>query len=730
MQTGEAMYAQVLTDIHHPRMERVFTYEIPPELAPGVRRGVRVEIPFGRRVVQGYVVTTGPDPGYSGRILRIRRILSGGVSLPDDLFRMAEWLARTSFVSLPRACSYVFPSLALKRRDQDGMRVHLTETGRSTMGTMRRCPARTVLESISGQEGLVWNELPGIPAATPGVIRRIQREGWIRLEPVSRVDPGIDLPPLSASQQLVLAEIQREGTGPESRPILLQGVTGSGKTVLYFHLIRECLEQGRQVIVLLPEIALTREMIRRFQETLGPQVLPWHSGLGSGQKKEIWETMLDGQASVLVGPRSAVFAGMRDVGLVIVDEEHDPGYRQETTPCYDAREAVLFRASLTGARVVFGSATPSLETLHRAHKGVFARFVLRERYHGTALPRVRIVDMRRELREGNTGMFSRLLQAELTTTMEEGRQALLFLNRRGFSGAFVCRECGYAIECPRCEIALTYHRVGELLKCHYCSHHEPAIRSCPRCKSKRIRSFGAGTQQVEEQVKKLFPAANVVRMDGDTNAGREGAQPHLAALRDGTADILVGTQMVTKGLDFPNVRLAAVLAADMGLHMPDFRARERTCQQMIQVAGRAGRADDHGMCIIQTYSPEETALVQAREGYYDEFAREELASRKRLGYPPFRDCVRILLSGTKEASVQKMAQFLYDSLDGEMLDVLGPAPAVFRRIDGKYRWQLMVLGEDQETMAEGIRDAMRKAAETAGRRDVTVTVEPDPGSMQ
>lgn len=730
MPAGEAMYAQVLTDIHHPRMERVFTYEIPPELESGIRRGVRVEVPFSGRIVPGYVVATGPDPGFSGRILRIRRILSGGVSLPEDLFRMAEWLARTSFVSLPRACSHVFPSLALRRRDQGEMQVQLTEAGRTAVEKLRRCPARQVLEAVSGPEQLTWGALSGVPGATPGVLRRIQGDGWIRLEPVSRVDPGVELPPLSASQQTVLEAIRREGTGPGSRPVLLQGVTGSGKTMLYFHLIRECLAQGRQALVLLPEIALTREMMRRFREVFGPQVLPWHSGLGGGQKKEIWETMLAGQASLLVGPRSAVFAGMRDLGLVIVDEEHDPGYRQETTPCYDAREAVLFRASLTGARVVFGSATPSLETLHRARQGVFARQELRERYHGAVLPRVRIVDMRQELREGNTGIFSRLLQAELGATLSEGKQALLFLNRRGFSGAFVCRDCGLAIECPRCEIALTYHRVGDLLKCHYCSHQQAATRRCPRCKSTRIRSFGTGTQQVEEQVKKLFPGANVVRMDGDTAPAREEIQPHLAALRDGTADILVGTQMVTKGLDFPKVRLAAVLAADLGLHMPDFRARERTCQQMIQVAGRTGRADTPGLCVIQTYSPEDPALVLAREGRYGEFAREELAYRERLGYPPFRECVRILLSGTREDPVREMAQVLCDTLERGPMDVLGPAPAVFRRIDGRYRWQLLVMGGDRDAMAEEIRKALETSADTAGRREVTVTVEPDPGSMQ
>ncbi|GKV67747.1 primosomal protein N' [Sporosarcina sp. NCCP-2716] len=491
---------------------------------------------------------------------------------------------------------------------------------------------------------------------------------------------------------------------------LLHGITGSGKTEVYLRSIEEVLKNGREAIVLVPEISLTPQMTSRFKERFGDQVAVMHSALSAGEKYDEWRKIHRKEVKVVVGARSAVFAPFENLGILILDEEHESTYKQEDNPRYHARDVAIWRAAYNRCPVILGSATPALESYARASKGVYELLELPTRVKEQALPSVTVVDMRNELKDGNRSMFSVPLAEAIRARLAKHEQIVLFLNKRGFSSFVLCRDCGTTIQCPNCDISLTYHRATENLKCHYCGHEEQVPHSCPECESEHIRFFGTGTQKAEEEVARLFPEARVLRMDVDTTRQKGSHARLLQKFGEGQADILLGTQMIAKGLDFPNITLVGVLAADTTLHLADFRAAEKTFQLLTQVSGRAGRHDLEGEVFIQTYTPEHYAIELAKAQLYEPFYDMEMRTRKQFGYPPFYYIVNIQFSHENLLKVveyaEKAARFLTEHLGPDSV-LIGPTASAISRVNNRYRYQCLIKYKKEPKLTETLQALIR-----------------------
>ncbi|MNO53899.1 Primosomal protein N' [compost metagenome] len=554
---------------------------------------------------------------------------------------------------------------------------------------------------------------------TAGTVKKLEEKGYAIIEEVevfrdpyqNRRFKGTEPLQRTPEQEFVYSRIAAALDDKRFGTFLLHGVTGSGKTEVYLQTIERCISSERQAIVLVPEISLTPQMVERFKGRFGSKVAVLHSRLSHGERYDEWRKIREGKVQVAIGARSAIFAPFRDLGLIVMDEEHETSYKQEETPKYHARDVAVRRARQHGAVVILGSATPSLESYYAARSQVdddFAPVLLemKQRPSGSHLPSVHIVDMREELRDGNRSMFSRALHAGIASRLERGEQTVLFLNRRGYSTFVMCRTCGYVAGCPECDISLTYHQKSNNLRCHYCGYATPAPSVCPECGSEHIRYFGTGTQRVEGELAKLFPGIRVIRMDVDTTSEKGAHEKLLKAFREKKGDVLLGTQMVAKGLDFPDVTLVGVIAADTALNFPDFRAAEKTFQLLTQVAGRAGRHQLPGEVFIQTYMPEHYSVIHASGHDYDSFVREELKYRKGLHYPPYSKLILVTLSHEKLPLLLRMAENFagdlrlkaqrlgwYGNLDrfsSEALDIMGPVASPIPRIKNRYRFQCMV----------------------------------------
>ncbi|KIL47664.1 primosomal protein N' [Jeotgalibacillus campisalis] len=480
---------------------------------------------------------------------------------------------------------------------------------------------------------------------------------------------------------------------------LLHGVTGSGKTEIYLQTIEKVLSQNRQAIMLVPEISLTPQMVERFKGRFGEQVAVMHSGLSVGEKYDEWRKIHRKEVNVVVGARSAVFAPFEKLGVLIIDEEHESSYKQEDAPRYHARDVAIERAKRHGCPVILGSATPSLESFARAQKGNYQLLTLSKRMNNQPMPQVTIIDMREELRDGNRSMFSRELLAQLQERLDKNEQTVLFLNRRGHSSFIMCRDCGYVMQCPHCEVSMTYHRNAEKMKCHYCGEEAQVPSTCPECQSEHIRYFGTGTQKVEEELTKLVPQARVIRMDVDTTTRKGSHEKLLSAFGEGQADILLGTQMIAKGLDFPNITLVGVLSADTMLHLPDFRSAEKTFQLLTQVSGRAGRHDKEGEVVIQTYTPEHFSIDLAKTQNFELFYNQEMAMRKIGQYPPFYFMALINISHENVLKVvsvsEEISSLLKQKLSSQAV-ILGPVASPIARIQNRYRYQCLIKYKKEE----------------------------------
>ena len=510
---------------------------------------------------------------------------------------------------------------------------------------------------------------------------------------------------------------------------LLYGITGSGKTEVYLQSIQKVLEEGREGIVLVPEISLTPQMVNRFKGRFGDEVAVLHSGLSIGEKYDEWRKIQRKEVRVAVGARSAIFAPFENLGIIIIDEEHETSYKQEDNPRYHARDVAIERARTHNCSVILGSATPSLETFARAKKGVYQLLTLSKRMNEQSLPTVDIVDMREELREGNRTMFSRLLYDKLQDRLMKKEQTVLFLNKRGHSSFVMCRDCGYVIQCPNCDISLTYHRFHQQMKCHYCGFEAVVPTICPECSSEHIRYFGTGTQKVEEELGKIFPEARVIRMDVDTTSRKGSHEKLLTAFQEGKADILLGTQMIAKGLDFPNITLVGVLSADTMLHLPDFRSSEKTFQLLTQVSGRAGRHELAGEVVIQTYSPEHYSIELAGQQDFDQFYQKEMMIRKIHRYPPFYYLALITVSHEELMKVvdvtEKIAVFLSSRLS-KGAQILGPVASPIPRINNKYRYQCIVKYKREPKLTQTLKTILDHHQQDIHRTGLQISIDKNP----
>ncbi len=731
-------YADIIVNISHEKVNRPFQYRIPEALLGKISIGMCVIVPFGagNKELTGYVIGIGDSPAYAeNKIKEIRRISEEGMSACAGQIRLAAWIREQYGSTMIAALKTVLP-VGRKMAAPQKRSIRLAQSREQTQPVLEMCRRKhqsarlRLLERLCEEGEIPYECATGELSVTPAVIRAVEGLGLITVtaQTVYRnpVNAGAVQPRsvvLSDEQKTIIASVLDDYRAGSPGTYLIHGITGSGKTEVYMELIAGITALGRQTIVLIPEIALTYQTVERFTARFGDRVSVLHSRLSAGERADQCRRAEEGEIDIIIGPRSALFTPFQRLGLIIVDEEHEGSYKSETMPKYHAREAAKELASYFGASVVLGSATPSLESYYASERGLIRRFELTKRLTGGALPKVYVADLRRELRDGNRSMFSRRLRELLETRLAAGEQSMLFLNRRGYAGFVSCRACGHVMKCPHCDVSLSEHR-GSRLVCHYCGYEQTAVTVCPACGSSYILGFRAGTQQIEENLCRLFPQARVLRMDADTTRRKDSYETILSAFAQGRADILVGTQMIVKGHDFPNVTLVGILAADLSLHAGDYRAGERTFQLLTQAAGRAGRGEKPGEVVIQTYQPQHHSIRFAAAQDYKGFYEEEMQYRKLMGYPPAAHMLAVLVLSEEEEAGMKLAVRLA-ALAGEGVRVIGPAPAAISRIGDRYRTVFYGKSSRMKDLI-GIKDKMEAVLEVENSRTETVQFDFDP----
>ncbi len=742
------LIAEIIVDLNAIRTDRVFHYCIPPEFKDIVTVGSRVLVPFGGRKLAGYVASFG-QPVEKVKLKNIAGVLDADPVLTPELLVLARWMAENYLCGTSEALARILsPRLGIKGHREVKLlsaSLPVSEAGDILTSMADRFPKQAAaLRQAVNCPGLKRSELAAAACVSVATVDILVRKGLLnstsskqlRLtgKPAEYMGRS-DCLELNLEQAAALKRISDGLADNKFLAFLLHGVTGSGKTEVYLQAIAAALRTGRQAAALVPEISLTPQMVELFRKRFGDQVAVLHSSLSGGERYDEWRRIKEGHAPVVLGTRSAVFAPFTQPGIFILDEEHEPSYKQDDHLRYHAREVALKRALLSNAVVVLGSATPSLESQFRASSlGPYQLLTLSHRIDKRPLPPVRIIDLRAEIKNGNRSIFSRCLEAAVNERLEKGEQTLLFLNRRGYTTFVVCRECGLVLKCPHCDISLTYHLVG-LLRCHYCNYTSSLPALCPGCGSDYIRQFGAGTQKVEEEAHRLFPRARIVRMDSDTTSRKGSHERIFNAFRKGQADILIGTQMIAKGLDLPDITLVGVINADSTLYMPDFRAAERTFQLLTQVAGRTGRGSLPGEVLVQTYSPEHYSITSAAAHDCEGFYRSELMLRRALGYPPFSHLARLLFTHAAEDEVKKGAEQVRELLERVIttgsfaVDILGPAPAPLSRIKGQYRWQLVLKGPQRSSLRDVIRKVLSNLESKRPPFKLVVNVDINPQGM-
>lgn len=741
--------ALVAVDRALDHLDRPFTYEVPPELEGKLRPGQWVRVPFGHvRIAGCYLGPAEETEPINFQLKPIERILGDMPPLPEELITLARWVSERYACTLASALRLLIPPHA--RREEvralqvRAVRLKVTpeEALLAAEQAQQRAPARARL--LRRMADAHPNPVPLADLGLDGhAVRRAEELGLVeRISLPCRRDPFRDVPippapklQLTPDQEKALRVIRKtlEGPGPR-KPILLHGVTASGKTEVYIRAIQMVVAEGKQAIVMVPEIALTPQLVARFRSRFGDRLAVLHSALSVGERYDEWMRICRGEVDVVIGVRSAVFAPTPRLGLIVLDEEHENTYKQAEQPAYHARDVAEKRAELTSALLILGSATPSVETYFRAEQGKIQKVTMPVRIGSQTMPTVTVVDMRAELKEGNRSIFSRALIRALQDTLRVGQQAILFLNRRGHSTYVFCRECGEPVQCPNCDITLTYHLpfsdnpVSQWLSCHHCGHRQAVPRTCPKCGSVRIRFLGAGTERIEAELRQIFPNVRAVRMDSDTTTRKGSHQAIIEAFEKAEYDVLIGTQMVAKGLDIPNVTLVGVILADTTLNIPDPRSAERTFQLLEQAGGRAGRSDRKGRVIIQTYNPEHYAIQSAVAHDYEAFYRQEIAYRRMLQYPPFVNLIRLVISGKQEGTVAALAQELRRRIKErgveEAITVVGPCPAPVARLHGQYRYHMLLKGQDLDQMSAAVRQALQAARWNRDELKVAVDVDP------
>ena len=704
------LYADIIVDISVQALDRPFSYRIPEVLKDSVSVGSLVTIPFGARMVRGYVIRLKDSCDYDpDKIRDIAAVLTDEETVEARLIALAGWMCRTYGGVMAQSLRTVLPlgkkvnPLTIRRASITDRNMAIYYKGR--LGKRQQGRAR-VIDSLLMHDNQLVADLMREQNVSIEIIRGLEKDGIICIMTQENYRKVIEeaeaLPPdvLTGEQSMAVRKIRTEWS-TKNRPVLLKGITGSGKTLVYMELIADTLAEGKQVIMLIPEIALTRQTVTRFVKRFGEKVSFLHSRLSEGERYDQMKAAKRGDVSIMVGPRSALFTPFTKLGLIIIDEEHEETYRSEMTPRYHARETAEKRAEIEGAHLLLGSATPSITSAYRVWEGRYAGESLTQRYGSAMLPKTLIVDMREEAAKGNRSMFSEELSGRLRACLDRGEQAMLFLNRRGYAGFVTCRSCGFVAKCPHCDVSLTRHANGKLI-CHYCGYEIPEYMECPECKSRHIGGISVGTQQVEEALRKEFAGIRTLRMDFDSTRGKEGHGRILREFGRGDADVLVGTQMIVKGHDFPNVTLVGVLMADLSLNESDYRSQERTYQLITQAVGRAGRGTKPGTAVIQTYQPENSTLRYAAAQSYGPFYREEIAYRKIMRYPPVGGLLAILGSAASEELLTVGMGYIRKYIDiidkRGALAAIGPAPQTVGKIRDRFRQVIYLRHKEIENL--------------------------------
>ena len=743
------MIAEIIINRTAKRLNRTFDYKVPIELEELIMIGSTVLVPFGKSstLEEGYVVGIKENTTYE-----VKEIVKIKHNLTEKQIELAKWMAKQYFCNISDCIKQMLtPGTKSKKAEKNvqDKTINVVYLKKDIdeiqfdieMGKIKSEKQKKILQFLKNNEGATVPEIELFTDGSRAIVKTLEKNGYVEI-----IEKKIERNPLAnkkieKTENLKLTDEQQSAynkvalniTTNSYEQFLLYGVTGSGKTEVYLQLIGKALEQDKTAIVLVPEISLTPQMIDRFISRFNKdEIAVLHSKLSIGERYDEWNKIKEGKAKIIIGARSAIFAPTENIGIIIIDEEHDSSYKSEAIPKYDAKEIAKKIAKENNCPLVLGSATPDLVTYYKARQGKINLLELTKRANNSKLPKVEIVDLKMELANGNRSMLSVKLHDKIEQNLKEKRQTILFLNRRGFSTFIMCRECGYTVKCKNCNISMTYHKTENKLKCHYCGYEENVVTICPECHSDKIRYFGTGTQKLEQEINKIFPEASTIRMDIDTVTKKNSHEEILNKFKDENIDILIGTQMVVKGHHFPNVTLVGVIAADSSLNIDDYRANERTFQILTQVAGRAGREQLDGNVVIQTYNPDNFSVICAQKQDYEMFYNTEIALREQLKYPPFCDIILIGFNSLSEKEIidasTKIYNYLKTNLNGQEFNVLKPMPSPIDKIQNRYRWRIIIKGNMTEVANNVLNTCLRKFY-NSNYKNTRVSVDVNPNNM-
>ncbi|MGB9678959.1 MAG: primosomal protein N' [Thermoanaerobacteraceae bacterium] len=706
------MFAEIIVEIKSGNTDKIYTYRVPEGMK--VEIGMRVLVPFNRRNIEGYIIGLSDIAEYPDeKIKDIIKVLDEFCVFDKKMIKLAKWMNEYYNCYFSESLQTIMPSGL--RQGEKTIKVVYSKIKKIPEGLNKKAPSQyKILKYIIDKEKENLSDLIKLTGTSYTTINNLVKKGFIEIKDIQinryEVNNIVKTSPLllTDEQNNAVSIISNAISKNKYEKFLIEGVTGSGKTEIYLQLIDFCIKHGKEAIVLVPEISLTPQTIERFVGRFGDMVAVMHSGLSKGERFDEWKKVKNSEVKVVVGVRNAIFAPFQNLGLIIIDEEHEGTYKQsDAKPKYNAKEVAEKRCEMEGGVLILGSATPSLESYYKTMKKEYKLIQLTKRIN-VKMPEIEIVNMSNELASGNNTIFSRKLYKYIKDNLEKEEQTILFLNRRGYSSFISCRDCGYVPKCPNCDISLTFHADEKNLVCHYCGYTEKMLQECPKCHSKRIRYLGIGTERVENDIKKFFPKARVLRMDVDTTRKKGSHEKIFYQFKNKEADILIGTQMISKGFDIENVTLVGVILADITLNIPDFRSNEKTFQLLTQVAGRAGRGEKKGKVVIQTYEEDHYSILYAQMQNYRKFYDEEIKYREIFKYPPFSHLMNIVISGEDEEQVILNANNVYErcqniinKIENKSYNkILGPASAPIYKINNRYRWQIIIKSETRELLLD------------------------------
>lgn len=730
------LYAEVIINSEALEIDRPFTYKVPEEFNNEIKIGQIVKVPFGKgnKTSEGFILNLKNDDNIKFKTKNIAAILVKDPVIYEDDINLIEFLREKTLCKYIDAFRLLIPVGIMKGAKAKKKKVIVLKN--EDLSNIKNPDGyKKIIEFFKTNSGkYTKSELINEHSISQYKLNKLIENEVLSIEEESvfRYNDRVYNKDSAKTLTIEQENIIREYINSDDKMFLLKGVTGSGKTEVYMKLVERVLLEGKSAIILVPEIALTPQMIERFKGRFGVNVALFHSKLSDGERFDEWFRVKEGKAKVIVGARSAIFLPTKNLGLIIIDEEHENTYKSEQNPKYQTKEVAEYLSELKGCKVILGSATPSIETYYRALTGEMKLLELNSRVDNKPMPPMKVIDMRNELKGGNKSLFSRELFIAIQERLKRKEQIILFLNRRGFSTFVSCRSCGYVFKCDECDISMTYHKNG-LLICHYCGKTKREPRECPKCHSKYVKFFGAGTQRVEEEVKKYFNNVRILRMDVDTTRDKHSYERIYNTFKNGEADILIGTQMVSKGLDFKNVTLVGILAADMSINIPDYRAAERTFQIITQVAGRAGRGDKQGEVLIQTYTPQHYSLQYAVNYDYEGFYEKEFTVRAMMKYPPFGKL--LLINGTSKKEellknfMHKITMMIKPLVESCLdIEILGPIPCMISKVKGNYRWQIVIKGEFDSYFSKNIKEILYDENKNV-YNDIRISMDINPNNL-